>query len=71
MFKEEPSRPRASEATAREQQEGAGSTRQPPIGSKVSFIGLGRMGSAMAANLCAAGYSVIGHVRSVRLRDRR
>jgi 3-hydroxyisobutyrate dehydrogenase-like beta-hydroxyacid dehydrogenase len=29
----------------------------------VGFIGLGRMGAAMAANLAAAGYRVIAHVR--------
>jgi 3-hydroxyisobutyrate dehydrogenase-like beta-hydroxyacid dehydrogenase len=29
----------------------------------VGFVGLGRMGSAMATNLAAGGYQVVGHVR--------
>jgi 3-hydroxyisobutyrate dehydrogenase-like beta-hydroxyacid dehydrogenase len=36
--------------------------RQPPQGD-IGFVGLGRMGSAMAANLAAAGYGVIAYVR--------
>ena len=31
--------------------------------SLVGFVGLGRMGAAMAANLAAAGYRVIAYVR--------
>ena len=36
--------------------------RRPPDGS-IGFVGLGRMGSAMAANLAAAGCRVIGYSR--------
>src|SRR5690349_12829295 len=32
-------------------------------GMTIGFIGLGRMGSAMAANLAAVGYSIVAHVR--------
>lgn len=36
----------------------------PPVRrSDVGFVGLGRMGSAMAANLVAAGHRVVGYVR--------
>jgi 3-hydroxyisobutyrate dehydrogenase-like beta-hydroxyacid dehydrogenase len=38
------------------------SSRQPIIG-EIGFIGLGRMGTAMAANLAAAGRPVIAYVR--------
>jgi 3-hydroxyisobutyrate dehydrogenase-like beta-hydroxyacid dehydrogenase len=31
--------------------------------TKIGFVGLGRMGSAMASNLAAAGYSILGFVR--------
>ena len=34
-----------------------------PIMGEIGFIGLGRMGSAMAANLAAAGRSVIAFLR--------
>jgi 3-hydroxyisobutyrate dehydrogenase-like beta-hydroxyacid dehydrogenase len=34
-----------------------------PAQGDVGFIGLGRMGTAMAANLVASGYRVIAHVR--------
>ena len=33
------------------------------IASGIGFVGLGHMGTAMAANLAAAGYRVIAHVR--------
>jgi 3-hydroxyisobutyrate dehydrogenase-like beta-hydroxyacid dehydrogenase len=36
---------------------------RPPIIGEIGFIGLGRMGTAMAANLAAAGRSVIAYVR--------
>ena len=36
---------------------------RPPEQSDVGFVGLGRMGGAMAANLVAAGHHVIGYVR--------
>ena len=34
-----------------------------PLQGEVGFVGLGHMGMAMAANLAAAGYRVIGYVR--------
>ena len=36
---------------------------RPPRQSDVGFVGLGRMGRAMAANLVAAGHRVVGYVR--------
>lgn len=33
-------------------------------GKKIGFIGLGIMGAPMAANLCAAGWNVVGHSRT-------
>jgi 3-hydroxyisobutyrate dehydrogenase-like beta-hydroxyacid dehydrogenase len=36
---------------------------RPPTPGKVGFVGLGHMGTAMAANLAAAGCHVIGYVR--------
>jgi 3-hydroxyisobutyrate dehydrogenase-like beta-hydroxyacid dehydrogenase len=38
---------------------GIGAARRGPVG----FIGLGRMGTVMAANLAAAGYRIIAHLR--------
>jgi len=47
-----------------EQLSGSGSNgRRLPVLSEVGFIGLGRMGTAMAANLSAAGHRVIAYVR--------
>jgi phosphoglycerate dehydrogenase-like enzyme len=40
----------------------ASPTRSPQQ-TEIGFIGLGHMGSAMAANLAAAGYRVIAYVR--------
>jgi 3-hydroxyisobutyrate dehydrogenase-like beta-hydroxyacid dehydrogenase len=34
-----------------------------PVQGKTGFVGLGRMGTAMAANLAAAGRQVIAHIR--------
>ncbi len=34
-----------------------------PVQGKIGFVGLGRMGTAMAANLAAAGRQVIAYVR--------
>jgi 3-hydroxyisobutyrate dehydrogenase-like beta-hydroxyacid dehydrogenase len=39
------------------------STTTPPERSKIGFVGLGHMGTAMAANLVAAGHRVIAYVR--------
>src|SRR6266403_5398158 len=36
---------------------------RPPILGEIGFVGLGRMGTAMAANLAAAGRRVIAYVR--------
>lgn len=54
----------ASETRSRKQSSGAKSTaeRQSPLG-EIGFIGLGRMGAAMAANLAAEGHHVIAYVR--------
>jgi 3-hydroxyisobutyrate dehydrogenase-like beta-hydroxyacid dehydrogenase len=41
----------------------ASSTSRPPAVVEIGFIGLGHMGSAMAANLAAAGHRVIAYVR--------
>ena len=35
----------------------------PAIGLEIGFVGLGRMGGAMAANLAAAGFPVVGFLR--------
>jgi 3-hydroxyisobutyrate dehydrogenase-like beta-hydroxyacid dehydrogenase len=40
-----------------------GSRAHAPQQGKIAFIGLGRMGTAMAANLAAAGHQVIAYVR--------
>ena len=39
------------------------STSQLPVQAKIGFVGLGRMGIAMAANLASAGYRVIAYAR--------
>ena len=31
------------------------------VGSTIGFVGLGNMGSALAANLVGAGFTVVGH----------
>jgi 3-hydroxyisobutyrate dehydrogenase-like beta-hydroxyacid dehydrogenase len=36
---------------------------QPPVQDEIGFVGLGHMGTAMAANLAAAGYQVTAYVR--------
>ncbi|HWD66448.1 MAG TPA: NAD(P)-binding domain-containing protein, partial [Caulobacteraceae bacterium] len=43
---------------------------RPPRQSQVGFVGLGRMGSAMAANLVGAGDRVIGFVRHADQADK-
>ena len=37
--------------------------RPPPARAEIGFVGLGHMGTAMAANLAAAGYRVMANVR--------
>jgi 3-hydroxyisobutyrate dehydrogenase-like beta-hydroxyacid dehydrogenase len=54
----------ASENLPHEQRGGAGSTIRPPIVGEIGFIGLGHMGTAMAANLAAAGRRVLAYVRN-------
>jgi 3-hydroxyisobutyrate dehydrogenase-like beta-hydroxyacid dehydrogenase len=36
---------------------------RPPVPAEIGFVGLGHMGTAMAANLAAAGHRVIAYVR--------
>ena len=55
--------PGASEATSLEQRGGPGSNGRRPMQRDIGFIGLGHMGTAMAANLAAAGRRVIAYVR--------
>ena len=40
-----------------------GPSGRPPAKGEIGFVGLGHMGTAMAANLAAAGYRVIAYVR--------
>jgi 3-hydroxyisobutyrate dehydrogenase-like beta-hydroxyacid dehydrogenase len=67
MFKDESSSslacPGASEAAPLEQRGGSGSNNRRPVQGDIGFVGLGHMGTAMAANLAAAGRRVIAHVR--------
>ncbi|HMJ30841.1 MAG TPA: NAD(P)-binding domain-containing protein, partial [Xanthobacteraceae bacterium] len=51
MCKHEPRPPLVSEST------------RPPVLGDIGFVGLGHMGTAMAANLVAAGRRVIAYVR--------
>ncbi len=67
MFKEKsdspvPS-PGASEAAPLEQRFGSGLDAQPPVQGEIGFVGLGHMGTAMAANLAATGFRMIAYVR--------
>ena len=67
MFKEKSDSPvpsaGASGAAALEQRFGSGLDAQPPMQGEIGFVGLGHMGTAMAANLASAGAGVIGYVR--------
>jgi 3-hydroxyisobutyrate dehydrogenase-like beta-hydroxyacid dehydrogenase len=68
MSKHESRSPRifgsASEIRSREHSDGSESaaTRRPGLG-EIGFVGLGRMGAAMAANLAAEGLQVVAYVR--------
>jgi 3-hydroxyisobutyrate dehydrogenase-like beta-hydroxyacid dehydrogenase len=62
MSKHEPRAPHA-EIPSNERRDGSQSG-LPSIMGEIGFIGLGHMGSAMAANLASAGRSVIAYVRS-------
>jgi 3-hydroxyisobutyrate dehydrogenase-like beta-hydroxyacid dehydrogenase len=55
--------PRVSETATRERRNGSGSNGSPPAQGEIGFVGLGQMGTAMAANLAAAGHRVIAYVR--------
>jgi 3-hydroxyisobutyrate dehydrogenase-like beta-hydroxyacid dehydrogenase len=62
------SRPHAAFGNAtgnmsRERQGGPGSAGRPLILGEIGFVGLGRMGTAMAANLAAGGRRVLAYVR--------
>src|SRR5260370_22703655 len=46
-----------------ERRGGAESAARPPVQGEIGFVGLGRMGAAMAKNLTAAGRRVIAYVR--------
>jgi 3-hydroxyisobutyrate dehydrogenase-like beta-hydroxyacid dehydrogenase len=58
-----PELPGAAETINFEQRSYSGSDIRPPGAGGVGFIGLGRMGTAMAANLAAGGARVIAYVR--------
>jgi 3-hydroxyisobutyrate dehydrogenase-like beta-hydroxyacid dehydrogenase len=52
-----------SGAAPSEQRDDCGLNDRSPVQDDVGFVGLGHMGAAMAANLAAAGRSVIAYVR--------
>jgi 3-hydroxyisobutyrate dehydrogenase-like beta-hydroxyacid dehydrogenase len=49
---------------------GKSDTEAAPVREEVGFVGLGRMGTAMAANLAAAGYTLTAYVRRPEQTDR-
>lgn len=55
--------PRAFETATRDRQGGSGSNSHSPANGEIGFVGLGQMGTAMAANLVSAGRRVIAYVR--------
>jgi 3-hydroxyisobutyrate dehydrogenase-like beta-hydroxyacid dehydrogenase len=55
--------PEASEVATRERGSGCRSNDRVPAQGDIGFVGLGQMGTAMAANLAAAGRRVIAYVR--------
>jgi 3-hydroxyisobutyrate dehydrogenase-like beta-hydroxyacid dehydrogenase len=54
---------KASETTGLERPGGSGSNSRLPTQGEIGFVGLGQMGTAMAANLAATGRRVIAYVR--------
>jgi 3-hydroxyisobutyrate dehydrogenase-like beta-hydroxyacid dehydrogenase len=54
---------RGSEVPPRERRGGSELAARPPVQGEIGFVGLGHMGTAMAANLAAAGRRVIAYVR--------
>jgi 3-hydroxyisobutyrate dehydrogenase-like beta-hydroxyacid dehydrogenase len=61
---------RASEATPVERAGDAGSNGRLSLPDDIGFVGLGRMGTAMATNLATAGHRVIAYVRRADQMDR-
>src|SRR5438876_1886488 len=55
---------RASGMPPREDRGGSGSAGRRPLQGEIGFVGLGHMGTAMAANLVASGRRVVAYVRS-------
>ena len=53
----------ASQNPPRERRDGSALAGRPPVQGDIGFVGLGHMGTAMAANLVAAGRRVIAYVR--------
>lgn len=53
----------ASENPLHERRGGPRSAGRPPVVGEIGFVGLGHMGTAMAANLAATGRRVIAYVR--------
>jgi 3-hydroxyisobutyrate dehydrogenase-like beta-hydroxyacid dehydrogenase len=54
---------RASAIPPRESLGGSGSAGRRPLQGEIGFVGLGHMGTAMAANLVASGRRVVAYVR--------
>src|SRR5713226_8877346 len=66
MFKDGSNPPAASgapKARPLEREGDSGSNGPLPLRDEIGFVGLGRMGTAMAANLAIAGHRVIAYVR--------
>ena len=64
MSKHEPGSALASRGRSQIADRGSKSTAaRSPVASDIGFVGLGRMGTAMAANLAASGRRVIAYVR--------
>jgi 3-hydroxyisobutyrate dehydrogenase-like beta-hydroxyacid dehydrogenase len=64
MSKHEPGSPLASRGRSQIPDRGPKLTAaRPPVVSEIGFVGLGHMGTAMAANLAASGRRVIAYVR--------
>jgi phosphoglycerate dehydrogenase-like enzyme len=55
--------PGTSEAMPLGHEGGSASNNRPLVKGAIGFIGLGHMGTVMAANLATAGYRVIAYVR--------
>ncbi|MDB5611470.1 MAG: 3-hydroxyisobutyrate dehydrogenase [Bradyrhizobium sp.] len=64
MLDRQPSSPTTiAGSKAHRREDGGASADRSPTPGKIGFVGLGHMGTAMAANLVAAGCPVIGYVR--------